>query len=124
VPEGTYYPNAVTSNPSSLKYISTGKDPRIEDPGFYIQNPRTKVFESVLEPNPGQAKEAYNQLITSGRMAVPMAQKSLNEPMLYVDELSGGSSPYDINDFYGLRAAKKRTTDKATGNKYYRGVMD
>lgn len=124
VPEGTYYPNAVTSNPSSLKYISTGKDPRIEDPGFYIQNPRTKVFESVLEPNPGQAKEAYNQLITSGRMAVPMAQKSLNEPILYVDELSGGSSPYDINDFYGLRAAKQRTTDKATGNKYYRGVMD
>lgn len=124
VPEGTYYPNAVTSNPSSLEYISTGKDPRIEDPGFYIQNPRTKVFESVLEPNPGQAKEAYNQLITSGRMAVPMTQKSLNEPMLYVDELSGGSSPYDINDFYGLRAAKKRTTDKTTGNKYYRGVMD
>jgi len=120
VPEGTYYPNAVTSNPSSLKYISTGKDPRIEDPGFYIQDPRTKVFESVLEPNPGQAKEAYNQLITSGRMAVPMAQKSLNEPILYVDELSGGSSPYDINDFYGLKAAKKRTTDKATGNKYYR----
>ena len=124
VPEGTYYPNAVTSNPSSLKYISTGKDPRIEDPGFYIQDPRTKVFESVLEPNPGQAKEAYNQLITSGRMAVPMAQKSLNEPILYVDELSGGSSPYDINDFYGLKAAKKRTTDKATGNKYYRGVFD
>lgn len=124
VPEGTYYPNAVTSNPSSLKYISTGKDPRIEDPGFYIQDPRTKVFESVLEPNPGQAKEAYNQLITSGRMAIPMTQKSLNEPILYVDELSGGSSPYDINDFYGLRAAKQRTTDKATGNKYYRGVMD
>lgn len=124
VPEGTYYPNAITSNPSSLEYISTGKDPRIEDPGFYIQNPRTKVFESVLEPNPGQAKEAYNQLITSGRMAVPMAQKNLNEPMLYADELSGGSSPYDINDFYGLRAAKKRTTDKITGNKYYRGVFD
>jgi hypothetical protein len=124
VPEGTYYPNAVTSNPSSLEYISTGKDPRIEDPGFYIQNPRTKVFESVLEPNPGQAKEAYNQLVTSGRMAVPMTQKSLNEPMLYVDELSGGSSPYDINDFYGLKASKERTADKKTGNKYYKGVFD
>ena len=114
VPEGTYYPNAVTSNPSSLKYISTGKDPRIEDPGFYIQNPRTKVFESVLEPNPGQAKEAYNQLITSGRMAVPMTQKSLNEPMLYVDELSGGSSPYDIDDFYGYRATQRPKTVTVT----------
>ena len=107
VPEGTYYPNAVTSNPQSLRYIASGKEPRIEDPGFYIQNPNTKVFEPVLDPNPGQAVGAYNQLIKSGRMAVPMAQKNLAEPMLYVDELSGGTSPYSVDDFYGYRATQK-----------------
>ena len=107
VPEGTYYPNAVTSNPQSLGRIASGKGPELIDPGFFIKNVSDGVYKQVLDTNPAQAKEAYNQLIQSGRMAVPMTQKNLSEPMLYVDELSGGSSPYDINDFYGLRSAKK-----------------
>ena len=124
VPEGTYYPNAVTSNPQSLGRIAAGKDPDLIDPGYFIKDPSNGIFKSVIDPNPAQAKEAYTQLTNSGRMATPMGYKNLTEPMLYVDELGGGSSPYNINDFYGLRSAKKRTTDKTTGQKYYRGVID
>jgi hypothetical protein len=122
VPEGTYYPNAITSNPQSLGRIAAGKDPELI--GYFIKDPSDGIFKPALDPNPAQAKEAYTQLTNSGRMAAPMGYKNLTEPMLYIDELSGGSSPYDINDFYGLRSAKKRTTDKTTGQKYYRGVMD
>ena len=125
VPEGTYFPNLVTSTPQSLERMAKGISPEPQDAGYFIMDKATGKYNQVLTPPPTSvAREQYINLTNSGRMAAPMGYKNLSEPMLYVDELSGGSSPYDINDFYGLRSAKKRTTDKTTGTKYYRGVMD
>ena len=125
VPEGTFYPNIVTSPVSSLARMAQGDilEPGL-DPAYFIRTP-TGSYKQVLNPTPVDvAEKQYNTLINTGRMAVPMKYKNLSEPQLWIDEVGSSPAPYDINDFYGLRAAKRRTTDKKTGNKYYRGVFD
>jgi len=81
VPEGTLYPNMVTSTPQSLQRIAQGKRPTPQDPGFYVGK------DQVLDAPPAAvAKEQYTKLTNSGRMAVPMEYKNLSKPQLYIGE--------------------------------------
>ena len=124
--EGSLFPNIVTSNPQSLERIASGKAPQPNDPAFFLRQADGK-YNQVLDVPQSTAEQAYNQLINSNRMAVPMDYKQrITDPLSQVwrSEVSGGNAPYDINDFNGLRIAKKRTTDTSTGDKYFRGVFN